>query len=91
MTTETVLIDKNGKQHIVEFSLTPMVENGEVVRIQGITRNITERKMVEEGIKESEKSFACSRRHVFTSGRNGSFNTFIKKKLRQNHNWQKLT
>ncbi len=51
ITTETVLIDKQGKPHDVEFSSTPIIKARKVVGTRGIIRDITERKRAEETLK----------------------------------------
>ncbi len=45
---ETVIIDTDGKTHIVEANSKPIIKNGEIFGIQGIVRDITERKIIEE-------------------------------------------
>jgi len=54
ITAETILLDKNGKPHNVEFSSTPMMENGKVVGTRGIIRDITERKKAEQALREEK-------------------------------------
>jgi PAS domain S-box-containing protein len=57
ITTETILIDKHGKPHNIEFSSTPIMKAGKAVGTRGIIRDITERKQAEEKLKESEQRF----------------------------------
>ncbi len=52
ITTETVLIDKDGKPHNVEFSSTRIIKARKIVGTRGIIRDITERKRVEESLKQ---------------------------------------
>lgn len=54
ITAETVMLDKNGRPHHVEFSSTPIIKDGVVVGTRGIIRDITERKKAQEKLKESE-------------------------------------
>jgi len=51
VTAETILVDKNGKQHNVEFSSTPILKNGKVIGTRGIIREITKRK---KGLKDDK-------------------------------------
>ncbi len=51
ISSEAVMIDKDGNQHDVEFSSTPIIKSGKVVGTRGIVRDITERKRAEEKIK----------------------------------------
>jgi len=55
ITAETVLLDKNGKPHFVEYSSTVIKEGGKVVGARGIVRDITERKRAEEALRRSEE------------------------------------
>jgi len=50
ITAETVLLDKKGQSHFVEYSSTVIKEGGKVVGTRGIARDITERRRVEEEI-----------------------------------------
>ena len=56
ITAETVMLDKNGRPHHVEFSSTPIIKDGVVVGTRGIIRDITERKKGQEKLKESESA-----------------------------------
>jgi PAS domain S-box-containing protein len=53
ITAETVLIGKNGKPHFVEYSSTVIKEQGRVVGIRGIVRDITERKETQEALQKA--------------------------------------
>lgn len=55
ITAETVLLDKKGQSHFVEYSSTVIKEGNKVVGIRGIARDITERKRLQEKILRSEK------------------------------------
>ena len=65
ITTETVLLDKQGKPHDVEFSSTPVIRDGKVVGTRGIIRDITERKQIEQKLKDSEQAL-CSMVNAIT-------------------------
>ncbi len=53
ITAETVLIGKNGEPHFVEYSSTVIKEQGRVVGIRGIVRDITERKGAQEALQRA--------------------------------------
>jgi len=55
ITAETVMLDKNGKPHNVEFSSTAIIKDGKVVGTRGTIRDITERKKMEEALRESQR------------------------------------
>jgi len=55
ITAETVLLDKKGQPHFVEYSSTVIKEDNKVVGTQGIVRDITERKKMEKQIFDSNK------------------------------------
>ncbi len=57
ISSEAVMINKDGNQHNVEFSSTPVIQSGKVVGTRGIVRDITERKRAEEALAESEERF----------------------------------
>jgi PAS domain S-box-containing protein len=57
ITAETVMLDKNGRPHHVEFSSTPIIKDGVVVGTRGIIRDITERKRAEYELQESHKKY----------------------------------
>lgn len=52
ITAETVLLDKKGESHFVEYSSTTIEEDGKVVGTRGIVHDITERKKVEEELEK---------------------------------------
>jgi PAS domain S-box-containing protein len=57
ITAETVLLDKKGQPHFVEYSSTVIKEGNEVMGTRGIVRDITERKLIEEERKgEKERA-----------------------------------
>ncbi len=55
ITTETVLLDKQGREHWVEYNSTTIVKDGKVVGTRGIIRDQTERKKMEEKLLKSER------------------------------------
>jgi len=55
ITAETVLLDKQGREHWVEYNSTTIVEDGKVVGTRGIVRDQTERKKMEEKLLKSER------------------------------------
>jgi PAS domain S-box-containing protein len=55
ITTETVMLDKQGRPHNVEFSSSPIIKDGKVVGTRGIIRDITERKKAEELLKQAKE------------------------------------
>ncbi|WP_417909771.1 MASE3 domain-containing protein [Candidatus Electronema sp. PJ] len=59
---ETALIARNGGQIDVEISAVPQLENGKVVSIRAIMRNITERKQEEQERKKLETQLRQSRK-----------------------------
>jgi len=69
VTTETVLLDKEGKLHDVEFSSTPIIKARKVVGTRGIIRDITERKLAEKALIRSER-IARERARLLTDLRN---------------------
>jgi PAS domain S-box-containing protein len=54
---ETEVIAKNGRRVPVEVSSRLIFEDGSPVGIQGAARDITERKRVEEALKQSEREY----------------------------------
>jgi PAS domain S-box-containing protein len=52
---ESYEIDKKGNIHIISSSLTGIVENGFLVRAWGVQKDITERKLAEGALSESER------------------------------------
>jgi PAS domain S-box-containing protein len=59
---ETALIARNGDQIDVEVSAVPQLENGRVVSVRAIMRNITERKQEEQERKKLEVQLRQSRK-----------------------------
>ena len=49
---ETVLLDKKGAPHLVEYSSTVISEGDRVIGTRGIVRDITERKKAEEELRQ---------------------------------------
>lgn len=56
-TYDIEIIAKDGRRVALEINSRPLYENGSVVGIQGIARDITERKRAEEVIRESEERY----------------------------------
>lgn len=54
---EVDCLTKNGKRITLEVNSSTICKNGVPVAVQGIARDITERKRAEEAIKESEQSY----------------------------------
>ncbi|MGC8828292.1 MAG: PAS domain-containing hybrid sensor histidine kinase/response regulator [Verrucomicrobiia bacterium] len=55
---ETKLLTKDGRSIIVEGSCASQFKDGKISAIHGIFRDITERKLAEEKLKESEERFS---------------------------------
>jgi diguanylate cyclase (GGDEF)-like protein/PAS domain S-box-containing protein/putative nucleotidyltransferase with HDIG domain len=55
ITAELVVSDANGKSRPIEFSATVIREGKEYRGVRGIVRDITERKHIEEALRESEQ------------------------------------
>ena len=51
---ETIFITRDGQPVVVEGSVTPYLEDGEIVALQGLFRDVTERRNVEIFLQESE-------------------------------------
>jgi PAS domain S-box-containing protein len=56
-TAEIKIIDKNGQLHDVEFNSSPIMKDGKIVGKQGIVRDITKRKKIEEELRLSQERF----------------------------------
>ncbi len=56
-TYELVIIAKEGHRVSLELSTRLIIQNGKPVGVQGIGRDITERKLTEEALKESERRY----------------------------------
>jgi len=54
ITAETVLLDKKGQSHPVEYSSTVIREGNKVVGTRGIVRDITDRKKIEEVLRKAK-------------------------------------
>lgn len=55
ITAETVLLDRKGQPHFVEYSSTVIKEDDKVVGTRGIVRDISERKKILEELRSSEE------------------------------------
>ncbi|MBZ0279890.1 MAG: PAS domain S-box protein [Anaerolineae bacterium] len=51
------LLTKSGEPRWIETHMTPHYQNGKLIRMAGITRDITERKQAEEALKQSEERY----------------------------------
>ena len=56
-TYEVDCIAKDGRRITLEINSTAVYENGKPVAIQGIARDITERKLTEQALKDSEQRY----------------------------------
>ena len=54
-TAEFRVVDKAGNPKYLSRTETPIVENGSLVRVWGVTRDLTELKLAEEQLRKSEK------------------------------------
>ncbi|MDQ3133174.1 MAG: EAL domain-containing protein, partial [Acidobacteriota bacterium] len=57
---EIEIITKNGRKVMLEFGIRLLLEAGQPVGVQGIARDITERKRVREALRESEERYALA-------------------------------
>jgi len=51
------IIAKNGKEYVMDAKMWPVIQNGEIIGAEGILRDITEKKELEERIRESEEKY----------------------------------
>lgn len=64
---ELRVLSKSGGYIIAEFISAPFIKNGEIAGVSGITRNITERKRMEDALLDSEEKY----RRLFENTSNG--------------------
>lgn len=57
---EVNVIKKDGADIPLEISITPISKDGQTIGVQGIARDITERKKAENALRESEKRLAAT-------------------------------
>jgi len=67
------IIRADGKRIPVEMTTTPAVERGTLTGIQGIARDISERRKAESDLKESEEKF----RRIYNASLNAIYTTSI--------------
>jgi diguanylate cyclase (GGDEF)-like protein/PAS domain S-box-containing protein len=60
---ELTLVRKDGRQVLLELSTQLVIEDGAPVGIQGIGRDITEKRQAEERLRESERRFSDAFEH----------------------------
>ncbi len=61
---ELQMLKKDGTPVHAELSLTPIMKNGTIIGIQGIARDITERKQAEEGLKQINAELSAVNREL---------------------------
>jgi two-component system sporulation sensor kinase A len=66
---ETILIDKDGKAHNVEFSSTSIIKAGKIIGTRGIIRDITERKKAEEALQDAYNKIKDTQEELIQSGK----------------------
>jgi len=54
---EANCLSKDGRRITLEVNSTPIFKDGNLIAVQGIARDITERKRAEQALKDSEKSY----------------------------------
>jgi PAS domain S-box-containing protein len=61
---ETFFYKKDGTRLSIEINLSPIVTEGEVTGIQGVARDITERKLAEEALMEEKERLSITLRSI---------------------------
>lgn len=105
VTGEFYVKHRKGHEFPIHFSMVPLRANGEIVGFSGISRDITERKKVEEALKESEERYRSFVEHsqgitfrdsvnsnsIFLHGAIKEITGYTKKELvSKNMGWHKI-
>jgi hypothetical protein len=76
-TNRAVMCDKDGNEHHVEISISPLVVDGRVEGTQGIIRDITSQRQAEQAVRESEQRlrslFDAATESIFLLDQQGAF------------------